>query len=267
MTSHPYAQTKLEQLLRDACRRAVRLDLTFADQLRLCRSVIALAREVRLRFGGLAPRIGDPPLASLLATVCDRVCDLGLDPTLPLPDALLLQRVATGLSRAVRLAEKRIGTKKLIQREDVPDAPPREDPTHRVPETIGEDAMYRDEAPNPDPSEVSPEMVSAKKPIHRERVRLNDDDRLSAWRQHHTTDRDQRAHELLRTVLDERVLNKIRAMNRRERDEAAALAADEGGDGFGSASIMASPGAASTDRGRALAVLDRLDVSDRMGAS
>ena len=91
--------------------------------------------------------------------------------------------------------------------------------------------MHREDGQNPDPVEVSllpadpdrPDMISAEHPVHREPVRLDDDDRLSVWRTDHTADRDQRAHELLRTVLDDRLLNEIRAMNRRERDEAAAL--------------------------------------------
>jgi hypothetical protein len=228
MNSHSYAPTKLEQLLRDACRRAVRLDLTFADQLRLFRSVIALAREVRLRFGRLVLQADHRSLAALLATVCDRVCDVGSDPTLPLPDALLLQRVATGLSRAVRLAEGRIGTKKPLQRENLPISPadgqrsgppPSEASPYRAPEKRAEDPLHRDDGQNPDPVEVSlppadpdrPHGISAKHPIHRGPVRLDDDERLSAWRTDHTADRDQRAHERLRTVMDDRVLNKIRA--------------------------------------------------------
>lgn len=248
MNSHSYAPSKLEQLLHDVCRSAVRLDLAFVDQPRLFRSVMALAREVRLRRGGLIPQAGHPSLPTLLATVCDRACDMGLDPTLPLPDALLLQRVATALSRAVRLAEGRIGTKKPMQRGNVVDAPadeqrskspPSEEPPHRAPEKSVEVHLHREEGANPDPVEVSlppadsnrSDMVSAEHPIHREPVRLDDDDRLSVWRADHTDDRDQRAHELLRTVWDDRLLNKIRAMNRRERDEAAALAlaGDEAG--------------------------------------
>ena len=92
--------------------------------------------------------------------------------------------------------------------------------------------MHREDRPKRDPAEASPppadpdqpDMVCAQHPIHPEPVRLNDDDRLSVWRSDHKADRDQRAHELLRTVLDDRLLNKIRATNRRERDEAAAAA-------------------------------------------
>ena len=41
----------LEALLRGACRRALALGLSFANQLRLYRSIVALAREVRLQIG------------------------------------------------------------------------------------------------------------------------------------------------------------------------------------------------------------------------
>ena len=192
MNPHPYPPTKLELLLRDTCRRALRLDLTFADQLRLCRSIIALAREVRLRW-----RIGDLSLAALLATVCDRVCDLGLDPTLPLPDALLLQRVATGLSRAVRLAERRITAKNPVHRENASESPAdkrTQHPVHREdrqnrnpaeaspppadpawPDTVRTQyPMHREDGPNADSAEASPppadsalpDMVRAQYPMH-----------------------------------------------------------------------------------------------------
>ena len=209
MTPHPCAPAKLEPLLRDACRRALRFGLSFPDQLRLYRAIIALAREVRLMFGVQAPQIGDPPLPALLAEVCDHACNLGLDPTLPLPDAILLLRLATGLSRAARQAEGRVaargrlGTKKPLQRE---------------------------EAPNPDRSVVlppradldRPEILSAKDPMHREPVPADDapGDSLSVWRNDHKTERDQNAHEKFRTVMEERVLSKIRAENHRLRAKA-----------------------------------------------
>jgi hypothetical protein len=160
-------------------------------------------------FGGQAPQIGDPPLPALLAAVCDRACDVGLDPTLPLPDAILLHRLATGLSRAARQAEGRVaargrlGTKKPLQREA---------------------------APNPDRSVVLPppaerdrsEILSAKDPMHREPVPAYDapDDSLSVWRNDHKTERDRNAHEKFRTVMEERVFAKIRAENHRLRTEA-----------------------------------------------
>jgi hypothetical protein len=44
-----------------------------------------------------------------------------------------------------------------------------------------------------------------------------------AWRRDHTAERDQRAYELLRTVIEERVYTKIKAMNQREHEERVAL--------------------------------------------
>jgi hypothetical protein len=331
MTPHPDSPAKLEPLLRDACRRALRLGLSFADQIRLCRSVIALAREVRLLFGNVSSRAGEPPLPALLAAVCDRVCDLGLDPTLPLPDAVLVQRLATGLSRAARLAEGpvaargRSGAKNRdrlpapaapadlgsprtqpseepldrepeknvehpiqreaapnrdrsavppapadldpprtqpseepldrepeknvehpIQREAapnpdrsaVPPAPadldpprtqPSEEPLDREPEKNVEHPIQREAAPNPDRSAVPPapadrdppDMHSTQVPLHREPAA--DDDRLSAWRKDHTTERDKEAHERLRTVLEERIFKPSWAEGRRLRAEREAM--------------------------------------------
>ena len=243
MTPHPDSPAKLEPLLRDACRRALRLGLSFADQIRLCRSVIALAREVRLLFGNVSSRAGDPPLPALLAAVCDRVCDLGLDPTLPLPDAVLVQRLATGLSRAARLAEGPVAARgrsgaKNRDRLPAPPAPadlgsprtqPSEEPLDREPEKNVEHPIQREAAPNPDRSAVPPapadldppDMHSTQVPLHREPAA--DDDRLSAWRKDHTTERDKEAHERLRTVLEERIFKPSWAEGRRLRAEREAM--------------------------------------------
>ena len=93
------AMPNLEALLRDACRRAMDLGLSLTIQLRIYRSVLALAREVRLRAFG-----HNETLSALLAAVCEHVSLRGLDPELPLPDAILLHRLAVQLSRAARKA-------------------------------------------------------------------------------------------------------------------------------------------------------------------
>ena len=224
MTSHPCSPAKLEPLLRDACRRALRFGLSFPDQLRLYRSIIALAREVRLMFGGQAPQIGDPSLPALLASVCDRACDLGLDPTLPLPDAILLHRLATGLSRAARQAEggvavrRRLGTKNPLQRETVPNAN-----WPAAPSTLA-DRQRSEPLPSNEPLHREPEKM-AEDPMHPEPVPPDDapDDSLSVWRNDHKTERDRNAHEKFRTVMEDRVLSKIRAENRRLRTEAESM--------------------------------------------
>ena len=92
--------TNLEVLLQTACRRALSLGVSFTNQLRLYRSILALAREVRLRFGAATPES-----AALLAQVCERAAECGLDPELPLPDAIPMLRLTVSLSRAARQAE------------------------------------------------------------------------------------------------------------------------------------------------------------------
>ena len=177
MTSHPESTSKLESLLRDACRRTIRLGLTFADQLRLYRSVIALAREVRLRFGNAGPSEGNTPLPALLAAICDHACALGLDPTLPLPDALPVQRLALGLSRAARMAEgqvaarERLTAKNPMQPEAAPTTqagldrvpPPSAEPQRRESEKTAQDPLHRE----PMPTDASQPPHSAE-PQHRE---------------------------------------------------------------------------------------------------
>ena len=178
--------TSLEALLRNTCRRALCLGVSFIDQLRLYRSIVALAREVRLRSNGIVLEMGDA-LSALLAEVCEHASELGLDPDLPLPDTLRVQRLVVQLSRAARL--------------------------------VGATAP-------------AGRRFFAQHPMHREEA--DADDRLSAWRNDHTTERDRRAHEKLRTVIDERVISKINARNKRYREEreAAQRAAAAGACGF-----------------------------------
>ena len=194
----------LEALLRGACRRALALGLSFANQLRLYRSIVALAREVRLRFGGAMPASSSRTLSALLAAVCERASELGQDPELPLPDAILVQRLAVQLSRAARQA----GIAEPAERQFLA-----QHPMHR------EEPIQPEAAGDAEPAE---QIFLAQQAMHRE-VEA-DDDRLSAWRRDHKTDRDQRAHEKLRTVIDERLIAKVKAMNQRDREERAAAA-------------------------------------------
>ena len=195
MSSCPNPAANLEALLRDACQRALALGLSFTNQLRLYRSIIALAREVRLRFGGAMPASSSRTLSALLAAVCERASELGPDPELPLPDAILVQRLAVQLSRAARQA----GIAEPAERQ-----------------YVARHAMHR---------EVPPEQtLPPQNPKQREAEAEADDDRLSAWRRDHKTDRDQRAHEKLRTVIDERLIAKVKAMNQRDREARAAAA-------------------------------------------
>lgn len=53
-----------------------------------------------MRFGAATPES-----AALLAQVCERAAECGLDPELPLPDAIPMLRLTVSLSRAARQAE------------------------------------------------------------------------------------------------------------------------------------------------------------------
>ncbi len=222
MSSCPNPAANLEALLRDACQRALALGLSFTNQLRLYRSIIALAREVRLRFGGAMPASSSRTLSALLAAVCERASELGPDPELPLPDAILVQRLAVQLSRAARQAgiaepaERQYVARHAMHRE-VP-------PEQTLP---AQNPMHREEPTQPEAPEIAepPEQTfPPQNPMQREAEAEADDDRLSAWRRDHKADRDQRAHEKLRTVIDERVIAKVKAMNQRDREARAAAA-------------------------------------------
>ena len=54
-----------------------------------------------------------------------------------------------------------------------------------------------------------------------------DDFSLSAWRKDHTTERDKKAHELLHTVLEERIFKPARVEGQRLRAEREAREAAE----------------------------------------
>ena len=175
-------------------------------------------------FGNATSQAANPPLPALLAAVCDRACDLGLDPELPLPDAILLHRLATGLSRAARLAEGGGRTKNLMHRENPPKrdrtapAGHRRNPAEPDSAPITEDPVHRKDGPNDREQSASP---SDEEPLHREPVPTDapPDDHLSAWRKDHTIDRDQKAHEKLRTVLEDRLFKPAWAEGRRLREE------------------------------------------------
>jgi hypothetical protein len=152
-----------------------------------------------LRSGGTVPDKSDA-LSAVLATVCAHAAELGLDPDLPLPDALLMQRLAVQLSRAARLAGDTAPAERLFFTQS---------PMHRE-----EPAQ---EAQPAQPAGPADHALSAQSPMHRE-IDASDD-RLSAWRTDHKTDRDQRAHEKLRTAIDERPTAKVKAMNQRDREE------------------------------------------------
>ena len=104
MSSYLNPAPNLESLLRETCRQALGIGVSFTNRVRLYRSIVAMARELRLRLSGPMHDGGNQPLAASLAAVSEDACALGLDPDLPLPDAILVQRLAVHLSRASRRA-------------------------------------------------------------------------------------------------------------------------------------------------------------------
>jgi hypothetical protein len=225
--------TNLEALLRDACRRALNIGLSFTNQLRIYRSVIALAREVRLRAGGARFDATNETLSALLATVCEHASAFGMDPEL----------LAVQLSRAARQAGGTEPAGRLFfaqepqQREKPPEpAFSARHPAHRE-DLAQPEADAADYAQHPmHPEKPSEPAFSIPAPLHREDPAQPEataadctqhplqpeteapDDSLSAWRNDHKTDRDRRAYEKLRTAIDERPISKVKAMNKRDRE-------------------------------------------------
>jgi hypothetical protein len=230
MTLPPETPTKLEALLRDACRRATDARISFTNAIRLYRSILALTREVRRLPTGFAAPPSAPSLSELLATACDNACEIGADPDLPLPDAILVQRLALALSRAAHLAgppepASAFSARTPMRREKPPATeagPPepasafsartpmrREKPVAAVPDALRAILAKTGSQDGPAPLPDEPE----------------DENPLSAWRNDHTNDRDQRAHERLRTVLEARLFEPAWAEGRRIRAEREAAAA------------------------------------------
>ena len=204
MLSYLSPAPNLEALLRETCRRALGIGVSFTNRVSLYRSIVAMAREMRLRLGGSLHDGsmhdgGNQTLAASLAAVSEGACALGLDPELPLPDAILVQRLAVQLSRASRRAGGTANGSRHF---------------------FAQHPIHREEAPQPWAAEASEPAAASfppKHPMHREEAEA--DDRLSAWRNNHTTERDQRAYEKLRTVIDDRLISKVKAMNKRDREE------------------------------------------------
>ena len=244
MFSYATPSTKLEPLLRAACRRALGLGLSFMDQIHAYRSVLALAREVRVRCAGALFDGGNQASFALLAEVCERACVLGLDPELPFADAILVQRLVVRLSRAARQAgdagaaahpiskQHPMHREKPVQHGAAETAEPPVHPISKQHPVHREKPAQHGAAKTAEPA-VHP--ISKQHPIQREKplqhdavvrgeLAEEDDYRLSAWRNDHTTERDRRAYEKLRTVIDERVISKVKAMNQRDREEREAAA-------------------------------------------
>lgn len=198
--------TAMEAALRDACIRARHAILPLAVMLQLYRSVATIARALmRARTdAGLAKHLAED-LILLLDAARDAACAHFPDPDMPVMDAIRIHRAIASLAGVAHHAQT---GRRAVATVEAPQTPPEADPP-----------------PVPPPSEPTPEPPDEAEAD--EQAEAPDDFSLSAWRCDHKAERDQRAHELLRTVMEERVFTKIRAMNKADRERWAAEAAAE----------------------------------------
>ena len=170
----------MDAALRDACGRAQYAIFPLITMLKLYRSVVALSRALmRARIdAGESHDLGDE-LIALLDAARDAACAHFPDPDLPLMDAIAIHRAIVALAGVAHRA--RAGRRH-------------------------ERAVEEDTPPAPIESLAPTESIQPGEP----------ESPLSVWRSDHKTDRDQKAHELLRTVVDERLFAKIRAANAHE---------------------------------------------------
>ena len=178
----------MDAALRDACGRAQYAIFPLITMLKLYRSVVALSRALmRARIdAGESHDLGDE-LIALLDAARDAACAHFPDPGLPLMDAIAIHRAIVALAGVAHRARAGRRHERAVE-EDTPPAPIESlEPTEII-------------APIEPGEPGEPESP------------------LSVWRSDHKTDRDQKAHELLRTVVDERLFAKIRAANAREQE-------------------------------------------------
>jgi hypothetical protein len=203
---HPHEEhhpdfSAMEAALRDACARARHAIFPLGVMLKLYRSVTALTRSLmRARLdAGLSRGFGDDLIALLDATR-DAACAHFPDPEMPVMDAIVIHRAVVALAAAAHRA--RAGQRGAAVRQKMAMAT---EITSLPPPQGGREN---------DPSSPPPDLPDPDGPH-------------CAWRNDHKADRDQKAHERLRTVIDDRVFAKIRAANQREREKKAALEATE----------------------------------------
>ena len=192
----------MEAALHDACARARAGHAVFplVVMLKLYRSVASLARVLmRARIdAGLSHGLGDD-LVALLDAARDAACAHFPDLQMPVMDALAIHRAVVALAGVAHRA--RAGRRGALVGAVVP-----ADPGTATP------------LPDPPPQGGTETDLSA--PSY---DAIEPDGPHCAWHRDHTTERDQRAYELLRTVIEERVYTKVKAANQREREEREAL--------------------------------------------
>jgi hypothetical protein len=223
---HPHEEHRpdfsaMEAALRDACTRARHAIFPLSVMLKLYRSVTALARSLmRARADAGLPRgLGDDLIALLDATR-DAACAHFPDPEMPVMDAIVIHRAVIALAAAAHRA--RAGRQSAaVETPESKSLPP---PLRgRAGETGDRPTEIAVSTPLPDPTPQRGRESDLASPPPTD---LPDPDGPHcAWRNDHKADRDQKAHERLRTVIDERVFAKIRAANQREREERGTEAA------------------------------------------
>ena len=187
----------MDAALRDACGRAQYAIFPLITMLKLYRSVVALSRALmRARIdAGESHDLGDE-LIALLDAARDAACAHFPDPDLPLMDAIAIHRAIVALAGVAHRARAGRRHERAVE-EDTPPAPI--------------ESLAPTESIQPGEPGVAGEPGEPESP-------------LSVWRSDHKTDRDQKAHELLRIVVDERLFAKIRAANAHEQEARAGQA-------------------------------------------
>ena len=208
----------MEAALRDACARARHAIFPLIVMLKLYRSVASLARVLmRARIdAGRSHGLGDD-LVALLDAIRDAACAHFPDPEMPVMDALAIHRAVVALAGVAHRA--RAGRRGLV----VEAVAPVEGLGGEMEQNGGSGEILTDPAvatrlPDPPPQEGMENDLSASA-----YDAIEPDGPHCAWRRDHKAERDQRAYELLRTVIEERVYTKIKAANQREREEREAL--------------------------------------------
>ncbi len=197
----------LEGALRDACTRARYAIFPLAVMLKLYRSVTSLTRSLMLaRVDARLPKGLSEELIALLDVVRDAACGALPDPEMPVMDAILVHRAIVALAGAAHQAR---GGRRVVVVGGIEE-------NSRRPPDLGPLC-----GPSP---QGEGEVLSQLPPTEEE---PEDDFSLSAWRKDHTTERDKKAHELLHTVLEERLFKPARAEGQRLRAEREAREAAE----------------------------------------
>ena len=229
---NPLTAEAVELAFRDACESAVLRASSLALALRCYRSVIVLALRLRVeRADAGLPAVWEARLLELLDRVLIVAGEQLRSESMPVEARLRLYGSIAGLARAAHRARAGMGMRRQdpLRREGRPGS--REMAGSGPAMTgvgVGVDAKVAEQDPIrregcPGSREMagsSPAMTGVEGAAGAEEPAP-----LSVWRNDHTEERDQKAHERLRIVLEDRVFSKSRAEAQRLIAEKAARAA------------------------------------------